>query len=149
MSVQDFIDTLPNSDKTYTKDEIVKMFKDFMKTHKVTGKRSTKKEKDPNAPKKTPNNYMNWCNAHREEFKSKNPDAKPTELTRLLGAGWRELSDDEKAKWKSSSSLDILEKSVEQAIKELSTSSSQPEQKEEQKEEEKKEEKKTSRKTKK
>jgi hypothetical protein len=133
MSVQDFIDTLPNSDKTYTKDEIVKMFKDFMKTHKVTAKRSSKKEKDPNAPKKTPNNYMNWCNAHREEFKSKNPDAKPTELTRLLGAGWRELSDDEKAKWKSP----------------LQASSSQPEQKEEQKEEEKKEEKKTSRKTKK
>ena len=133
MSVQDFIDTLPNSDKTYTKDEIVKMFKDFMKTHKVTGKRSTKKEKDPNAPKKTPNNYMNWCNAHRAEFKTKNPDAKPTELTRLLGAGWRELSDDEKTKWKSP----------------LQTSSSQPEQKEEEKEEEQKQENKTSRKTKK
>jgi len=42
-----------------------------------------------------------------------------------MGAAWRELSDDEKAKWKSSSSsLDILKKTVEQSIKELSSSSS-------------------------
>ena len=122
MSTQDFINTLEDS-KQYTKSDIQKIYNEYSKKG-GKGKR-VKKEKDPNAPKKEPNNYMNWCNAHREEFKSKNPDAKPTELTRLLGAGWRELSDDEKAKWKSSSSsLDILKKTVEQSIKELSSSSS-------------------------
>jgi hypothetical protein len=100
MSVQDFIDSLPDSDIKYSKNEIEKMYKDFIKNHKG-GKKQAKKEKDPNAPKKTPNNYMNWCNAHREEYKGKNPNAKPTELTSILGAAWRELSDDEKAKWKS------------------------------------------------
>ena len=104
MSTQDFIDSLPNSDIKYTKDDIEKMYKDFMKNNKG-GKRKQKKEKDPNAPKKPVNNYMNWCNAHRAEFKNKHPDAKPTELTALLGAEWRKLSDEEKAKWKSSSEV--------------------------------------------
>ena len=121
MSTQDFINTLEDG-KQYTKNDIQKMYIEFSKKG-GKGKR-VKKEKDPNAPKKEPNNYMNWCNSHRAEYKSKNPEAKPTELTKLMGAAWRELSDDEKAKWKSSSSLDILEKYVEQAIKELSSSSS-------------------------
>jgi|LakMenEpi03Aug12_release.lakeMendotaPanAssembly.Ray.scaffolds.fasta_scaffold279676_2 hypothetical protein len=122
MSTQDFINTLEDS-KQYTKSDIQKIYNEYSKKG-GKGKR-VKKEKDPNAPKKEPNNYMNWCNANRAEYKSKNPEAKPTELTKLMGAAWRELSDDEKAKWKSSSSsLDILKKTVEQSIKELSSSSS-------------------------
>jgi len=119
MSTQDFINTLENG-KQYTKDEIIKMFTDFTKKG-GKGKR-VKKEKDPNAPKKEPNNYMNWCNAHRAEYKSKNPDAKPTELTKLMGAGWRELSDSEKAKWKAgNTSSTELKEEVKEEVKEAPT----------------------------
>jgi len=62
------------------------------------GKRA-RRVKDPNAPKKPLSNYMVYCMKNRKDIQAKNPNAKPTEISRILGANWNKLSADQKAKF--------------------------------------------------
>ena len=65
------------------------------------GGKATKAAKDPNAPKRPLSNYMNFCNAKRAEVKAANPDAKMTELSKILGTQWKALSPEQQAGYKS------------------------------------------------
>lgn len=56
------------------------------------------KEKDPNAPKRALSAYMFFCADNREKVKAENPDKKMTELSTVLGAMWKEMSDADKKK---------------------------------------------------
>ena len=56
-----------------------------------------KAKKDPNAPKKPLNAYMIYANENRERIKNANPDAKTTDIAKLIGAAYKNLGADEKA----------------------------------------------------
>ena len=70
---------------------------------KVANKKakSPKSPKDPNAPKPK-NSYMNFCANERGAIIAKHPELKSqvTEVAKLLGAKWRELSQGEKDSYK-------------------------------------------------
>lgn len=57
------------------------------------------KLKDPNAPKKPLTSYMFFCKEKRLEFKATNPEMKLPELSKVMGAEWRLLSDKKKSKY--------------------------------------------------
>lgn len=72
---------------------------------KKPGQRKTTKKKKKAAAKKAaqpraPSAYIVFCNAHRDEVREEQPDFKMTDVSRVLGFMWNELSDDEKAEWK-------------------------------------------------
>lgn len=78
------------------------------------GASRTRSKKDPNAPKRAASAYMHFCQDWRERIKAENADANfgsyftlslkiaksdfgPTaELGRLLGAKWKEITEEEK-----------------------------------------------------
>jgi structure-specific recognition protein 1 len=51
-------------------------------------------------PKRPLTSYINFCNATRAGIAASNPSFKFTDIGKELGARWRNLSDEEKAKWK-------------------------------------------------
>ena len=55
-----------------------------------------KKLKDENAPKRPTTGYMLYCKYARTEIKEANPGKKMTEISKILGATWKELSDEDK-----------------------------------------------------
>lgn len=55
-----------------------------------------RKRKDPNAPKQPPSNFFLFSNAIREEVDRKNPNATFTEKSKIYGARWQQLTEDEK-----------------------------------------------------
>ncbi|CAG8601384.1 1962_t:CDS:2 [Racocetra fulgida] len=55
-----------------------------------------RKAKDPNAPKKPPNAYMQFSKVKRPEIKKENPDANPKEILTLIGEAWRKMSEEER-----------------------------------------------------
>lgn len=55
--------------------------------------------KDPNASKKPSSSYMFFCKEKRAGFKSQNPEMKQPELSKLMGAEWRQLSEKKKNKY--------------------------------------------------
>jgi structure-specific recognition protein 1 len=61
----------------------------------IKGKKKAKK--DPKAPKKALNAYMIYAQEHRERIKNENPDAKVTEISKLIGEAYKNLGSDEKA----------------------------------------------------
>ncbi|ETO25247.1 hypothetical protein RFI_11891 [Reticulomyxa filosa] len=77
----------------------------FIKTNKTVESeswgrfRKNKKTKDPNAPKKPQSAYFLFINDRRPKLKETHPDKKVTEMSKLLGAEWKDLSADKKKKW--------------------------------------------------
>merc|ERR1719272_1785092 len=74
-------------------------------------KKETKKEKKaddeaPKGPKKPTTAYFAYCAAVRETFKEQHPEAKVTELAKLMGAAWRELDAEGKAKYEAEAAAD-------------------------------------------
>lgn len=59
-------------------------------------KRTSKKKKDPNAPKRPLTAYMIFSQEHRQEVREENKDAKIGEISKILGERWKKLSDEEK-----------------------------------------------------
>lgn len=59
-------------------------------------KRTTKKEKDPDAPKRPLSSYMLFCQEERENVKEEHPDFKAKDILSELGRRWKALDDDEK-----------------------------------------------------
>jgi hypothetical protein len=55
-----------------------------------------KSVKDPNAPKKALTSYMFFCKEKRVEIKASNPGLKLPQISKLLGAAWKALSEQEK-----------------------------------------------------
>lgn len=69
-----------------------------------TKKKASSKNKtdgEEKSEKKTKvNGYINYCNKHRAEYKTKNPDVQPKDITRALAAEWKLLSEEEKDTYK-------------------------------------------------
>lgn len=62
--------------------------------------KSSKKVKDPDAPKRGKSSYIYFCLENRDKIKKKNPEMDAKDLTKELGRMWREdVSDEEKAKY--------------------------------------------------
>merc|ERR1719295_1943439 len=57
------------------------------------------KVKDVNAPKRPATAYFMWMSDNRDAVKKKNPDAPITEMSKILGDMWKELSDASKKKY--------------------------------------------------
>jgi len=75
--------------------EVVLAFaKKIIKSHmKKQEKKDGKKDKDENAPQRSTNAYMIFCEDQRAGVKSKNPDAKPKDITRILSNMWKKERD--------------------------------------------------------
>lgn len=54
---------------------------------------------DPDAPKKPQSAYFMYANDVRASIKSENPEMKITEISKVIGAQWKELSEKEKSKY--------------------------------------------------
>ena len=59
-------------------------------------KKNVKKEKDPNEPKKAKTAYMYFCDERRVSLKVDNPKASMGDMSKIMGAEWKELSDEDK-----------------------------------------------------
>lgn len=87
-------------------DEAMKSYKptgEFAKSSRGSSKSS---KKDPNAPKKPQSSYFLWMNDNRARIKEENPSAGLTDIARLSGAQWKEISDSEKAKYEEKNKQD-------------------------------------------
>ena len=62
----------------------------------MAGKKTTKK-KDVNAPKKPKTGYFLFCDDHREEVKKELGGKSASEVSKVLGERWNNLTDEEKA----------------------------------------------------
>lgn len=75
--------------------------KDSDKKTKKKGGSKKKTDDGEKTEKKTKvNGYINYCNKHRAEYKSKNPNVQPKDITRALAAEWKLLSDEVKDSYK-------------------------------------------------
>ncbi|KAI8855342.1 high mobility group box domain-containing protein [Chytridium lagenaria] len=61
---------------------------------------SSRKKKDPNAPKKPMSPYLIWSNENRARIKEENPDAGFGDIGKLLGAEWKQVGESEKEAYK-------------------------------------------------
>lgn len=66
-----------------------------------------KGKKDPNAPKKPRSSYLLYSTKVRSEVKEQNPSASFSEVAKLIGEKWKEISDAEKKKYEDLAKEDI------------------------------------------
>jgi len=72
-------------------------------------KKKARKKRDPNAPKAAANAYMLFQKDQREKIKKDHPNIKAvTEIAKLVGKSWREMSDEDKAPYVQQASQDKL-----------------------------------------
>jgi upstream-binding transcription factor len=62
-------------------------------------KKTRKKNKDPNAPKRPLTTYLLFCKEYREKVVKENPDKTTQEIGMILGATYRKLKTEERAKY--------------------------------------------------
>lgn len=65
-----------------------------------------KKEKDPNAPKRPLSAYFIFSNEIRPTVKKQNPDAKITDMSKIIGDMWKGMDDGKKAKYQKKADTD-------------------------------------------
>lgn len=65
-----------------------------------------KKVKDPLAPKRGLSAFMLYSQDHRAKVKASHPDAKFSDMGKMLGAGWAALNDKQKAVYVKKSAAD-------------------------------------------
>lgn len=61
------------------------------KVKKPATKKTGKKEKDPNAPKRGKSAYFFFMDDERPKQKAANPDASVSDLAKLMGAEWNKI----------------------------------------------------------
>eukprot|EP01113_Clastostelium_recurvatum_P019209 TRINITY_DN2267_c0_g1_i1.p1 TRINITY_DN2267_c0_g1~~TRINITY_DN2267_c0_g1_i1.p1 ORF type:complete len:179 (-),score=68.33 TRINITY_DN2267_c0_g1_i1:171-644(-) len=83
---------------------------------KATAGKKTKKEKDPNAPKRPLTAYMHFAKATRSQIVSKNPSADFREIGTLLGEAWTSIKAADKKKFDDAAEKD--KKRYEKEVKE-------------------------------
>ncbi|XP_057519671.1 FACT complex subunit SSRP1-like isoform X2 [Amaranthus tricolor] len=69
-------------------------------------KRKQKKKKDPNAPKKAMSGFMFFSQAERENTKKENPGIMFTDIAKVLGEKWRNMSAEEKEPYEAKARAD-------------------------------------------
>ena len=99
----------------------------------------SKKEKDPNAPKRPSNAYFLYCSDNRNTVKEKNPELKTGQISKKLAAQWSTV--DETTKKKYQKKFEDAKKEYEQKVQEYNAKKG--EDKEEEEEVEDKDDKKT------
>lgn len=68
--------------------------------------KTTKKAKDPNAPKKQRSAYIIFCSANRDNVKQLHPGLSNTEVTSMLGKMWKAITPDDKKHYESLAAQD-------------------------------------------
>eukprot|EP01025_Chloroclados_australasicus_P005622 TRINITY_DN11737_c0_g1_i2.p1 TRINITY_DN11737_c0_g1~~TRINITY_DN11737_c0_g1_i2.p1 ORF type:complete len:463 (-),score=68.58 TRINITY_DN11737_c0_g1_i2:306-1694(-) len=68
--------------------------------------RKTRKKKDPDAPKRHLSGFMIFSMDKREQVRKENPDKKITEITKILGEMWKNVTTEEKASYEERSAKD-------------------------------------------
>ena len=63
------------------------------KLRKKSAKGAKKAKKDPTKPKRAKNPYFLFTAAKRATIKEQHPEAKPTEIAKLLGVAWEECKE--------------------------------------------------------
>lgn len=71
-----------------------------------TKKRTTRKKKDPNAPKRALSSYMFFANENRDIVRSENPDVTFGQIGRLLGERWKALTPEDKEPYDAKAAAD-------------------------------------------
>jgi len=72
----------------------------------VVKKKTKKRKKDPNAPKRALSAYMYFANECREDVRAANPGIKFGDLGKRLGQMWKELSEDERKPYEEKAAAD-------------------------------------------
>jgi hypothetical protein len=70
--------------------------KEAMPQAQAQPKKTKKVAKDDGRVKRPKTGYMFYCSEHRDEVKQAHPDAKMTDLTKILASQWKDLSTAEK-----------------------------------------------------
>ncbi|CAI4969425.1 BTE_HP_G0085470.mRNA.1.CDS.1 [Saccharomyces cerevisiae] len=76
------------------------------KQPKEPKKRTTRRKKDPNAPKRGLSAYMFFANENRDIVRSENPDVTFGQVGRILGEKWKALTAEEKQPYESKAQAD-------------------------------------------
>ncbi|TDH67874.1 hypothetical protein CCR75_005332 [Bremia lactucae] len=72
---------------------------DYVPDPSFESSKSSRKKKDPNAPKRALSAYFFFCNDIRQQVRDENPNKKITEIATLLAEKWRALPDKKRAKY--------------------------------------------------
>ncbi|KAL4795557.1 Non-histone chromosomal protein 6 [Aspergillus venezuelensis] len=84
------------------------MPKEATRTRKTASKRetTTRRKKDPNAPKRGLSAYMFFANDNREKVREENPGITFGQVGKMLGEKWKALSDKERKPYEDKAATD-------------------------------------------
>ncbi|EDO14988.1 hypothetical protein Kpol_376p1 [Vanderwaltozyma polyspora DSM 70294] len=69
-------------------------------------KRTTRRKKDPNAPKRALSAYMFFANETRDIVRAENPDVSFGQVGRILGEKWKALTPEDKVPFEAKAEAD-------------------------------------------
>ncbi|KAL3234946.1 hypothetical protein RNJ44_02734 [Nakaseomyces bracarensis] len=69
-------------------------------------RKTTRRKKDPNAPKRALSAYMFFANENRDIVRSENPDVTFGQIGRLLGERWKALTAEDKQPYEAKAEAD-------------------------------------------
>lgn len=69
-------------------------------------KRTTRRKKDPNAPKRALSAYMFFASETRDIVRAENPDVSFGQIGRILGEKWKALTAEEKVPFETKAAAD-------------------------------------------
>lgn len=69
-------------------------------------KKTTRRKKDPNAPKRSLSAYMFFANENRDIVRAENPGISFGQVGKLLGDRWKSLSADDKLPYETKAAAD-------------------------------------------
>ncbi len=105
---------LTEKDKTRYAKEVEKYEKQHGKLpEKERKNKSNKKVKDPNAPKRPMNAFMYFAKENRQSINNTHPEAKQSEIAKLLGTEWTGMNEKKKKKY-----VQLAEKDKERYVSE-------------------------------
>ena len=84
-----------------------KIINDLVKKMLDTSFSSVKPKKDPNRVKKAKSSYLFFCDEKRKEVQHQNPGKSMGDISKVLGSLWKELTEEEKQKYKDMNDEDI------------------------------------------
>eukprot|EP00899_Mesostigma_viride_P005406 jgi/Mesvir1/14867/Mv05480-RA.1 len=98
-------------DAAQNSEEALKLLKQQRKEQKLANKearalKKEKKEKMKDHPKRPQNAYMMFCNDERKDVQAKNPGLAPPEVSKLLGAQWKAMPEEQKEQYQERAALD-------------------------------------------
>ncbi|SCU92247.1 LAMI_0E09472g1_1 [Lachancea mirantina] len=77
-----------------------------MSAPRETKKRTARRKKDPNAPKRALSAYMFFANENRDIVRAENPGISFGQVGRILGEKWKGLNEEEKQPYEAKAEAD-------------------------------------------